>query len=52
MQKHIDRSPSRQMSFGTIFWSTEPEKVWAVIDTMIELGIPFVCYLPYKLDDR
>lgn len=30
------------MSFGTAFWTDEPEKVWATIDTFIELEIPFV----------
>ena len=30
------------MSFGTVWWSKEPEKIWAVVDTLIEKGIPFV----------
>ncbi|KAI5117418.1 hypothetical protein M0805_004050, partial [Coniferiporia weirii] len=30
------------ISFGSIWWSSEPEKVWAVLDVLIELQIPFV----------
>ena len=30
------------MSFGTVWWSKEPEKIWAVVDALIEKGIPFV----------
>ncbi|PAV19564.1 UDP-Glycosyltransferase glycogen phosphorylase [Pyrrhoderma noxium] len=30
------------MSFGTVWWSKEPEKIWAVVDTLIEKGIPFL----------
>lgn len=31
------------MSFGTAFWSAEPDKIWVVLDVLIELHIPFVC---------
>ena len=34
------------ISFGTIFWSSEPEKIWAVLDVLIEEGIPFVSLFP------
>ncbi|PAV19566.1 UDP-Glycosyltransferase glycogen phosphorylase [Pyrrhoderma noxium] len=30
------------MSFGTVWWSKEPEKIWAVVDGLIEKGIPFL----------
>ena len=30
------------ISFGTVFWSSEPEKIWAVLDVLMEEGIPFV----------
>ncbi|KAI5115708.1 hypothetical protein M0805_003487, partial [Coniferiporia weirii] len=30
------------VSFGTLWWSTEPEKIWAVLDVLIELQIPFL----------
>ena len=30
------------MSFGTVWWSKEPEKIWAVVDALIEKGVPFV----------
>lgn len=33
------------MSFGTVFWSSEPEKIWMVIETLIDLKMPFVCYV-------
>lgn len=32
-----------QMAFGSAFWSDEPEKTWAFVDTMLEKKIPFVC---------
>ena len=32
------------MSFGTVWWSKEPEKIWAVVDTLIEKGVPFVSF--------
>ena len=31
-----------QISFGSIFWSTEPEKIWTFLDVLIERHIPFV----------
>lgn len=31
-----------QVSFGSLWWSTEPEKIWAVLDILMERGIPFV----------
>ncbi|KAH8119121.1 UDP-Glycosyltransferase/glycogen phosphorylase, partial [Phellopilus nigrolimitatus] len=30
------------MSFGTVFWTTEPEKIWAFFDALIALNTPFV----------
>ncbi|KAJ3487391.1 hypothetical protein NLI96_g3558 [Meripilus lineatus] len=30
------------MAFGSIFWSVEPEKIWAFVDVLIEKKIPFV----------
>ncbi|KAI5123071.1 hypothetical protein M0805_000505 [Coniferiporia weirii] len=30
------------ISFGTVFWTTEPEKVWAVFDALIALRVPFI----------
>ncbi|KAI5120748.1 hypothetical protein M0805_007822 [Coniferiporia weirii] len=29
-------------SLGSTWWTTEPEKVWAALDVLIELGIPFL----------
>lgn len=34
-----------QISFGSLFWSTEPEKIWAALDVIIEKGIPFVSFI-------
>ena len=31
-----------QISFGTAFWSTTPEKIWAFVDAVMEKNIPFV----------
>lgn len=31
-----------QISFGTVFWSAEPEKIWAFVDVVMEQNIPFV----------
>ena len=40
------RSVLTLISFGTVYWSAEPEKIWAVIDVLIEHRIPFVyCFL-------
>ena len=30
------------ISFGTIFWPAEPEKIWAVLEILMERKIPFV----------
>ena len=30
------------MSFGTIFWSSEPEKIWTVIEEIVAHGVPLV----------
>lgn len=30
------------MAFGSAFWSAEPEKTWAFVDTMLEKNVPFV----------
>ncbi|PSR79622.1 hypothetical protein PHLCEN_2v6923 [Hermanssonia centrifuga] len=30
------------ISFGSVFWSVEPEKIWAFLDVMIEKKIPFI----------
>ncbi|KAI5117421.1 hypothetical protein M0805_004052 [Coniferiporia weirii] len=30
------------ISFGSIWWSSEPDKIWAVLDVLIELQIPFL----------
>ena len=43
------------MSFGTVWWSKEPEKIWAVVDGLIEKGIPLVSLPslpPNPLDDN
>ncbi|KAI5117590.1 hypothetical protein M0805_004042 [Coniferiporia weirii] len=29
-------------SFGTVFWSAEPEKIWTFLDVLLELKIPVV----------
>ncbi|THH12091.1 hypothetical protein EW145_g231 [Phellinidium pouzarii] len=29
-------------SFGTVCWCIEPEKIWTILDVLMELGIPFV----------
>ena len=31
-----------KISFGTVFWTTQPEKLWAVIEALIETVTPFV----------
>ena len=31
-----------QVSFGSLWWSTEPEKIWAALDVLMERKIPFV----------
>lgn len=31
-----------QVAFGTVFWTSQPEKLWAIVDVMLDLGIPFV----------
>ncbi|KAI5117595.1 hypothetical protein M0805_004046 [Coniferiporia weirii] len=28
------------LSFGTVFWSAEPEKIWTFLDVLLELEIP------------
>ncbi|KAI0790595.1 UDP-Glycosyltransferase/glycogen phosphorylase [Abortiporus biennis] len=30
------------ISFGSFFWSTEPEKIWAFLDVVMEKNIPFI----------
>ncbi|KLO16953.1 UDP-Glycosyltransferase/glycogen phosphorylase [Schizopora paradoxa] len=30
------------ISFGTVFWTTEPEKLWAMLDILISRHIPFI----------
>ncbi|KAJ3487389.1 hypothetical protein NLI96_g3563 [Meripilus lineatus] len=30
------------ISFGSLFWSSEPEKIWAFLDVLIEKKIPFI----------
>lgn len=32
-----------QISLGSLFWSKEPEKIWAFVGVLMELGRPFVC---------
>ncbi|EJD00701.1 UDP-Glycosyltransferase/glycogen phosphorylase [Fomitiporia mediterranea MF3/22] len=32
------------ISFGTVWWPAEPEKIWAIIDVLIEQETPFVHY--------
>lgn len=37
------RFMSVQISFGSLFWPVKtPEKMWAVLDVVMERGIPFV----------
>lgn len=31
-----------QLSFGSLFWPSNPAKIWAVIDVLIEKNVPFV----------
>ena len=31
-----------QMSLGSAMWTTEPEKVWTILNILIDEGIPFV----------
>lgn len=31
-----------QVSFGSIFWSVEPDKIWTFLDVLFDKGIPFV----------
>lgn len=35
-----------QISFGSVFWSTEPEKIWTFLDVVMERNIPFVSVRP------
>ncbi|KAI0785582.1 UDP-Glycosyltransferase/glycogen phosphorylase [Abortiporus biennis] len=30
------------ISFGSVFWPTEPEKIWAVLDVILDKKIPFI----------
>ncbi|KAI0783052.1 UDP-Glycosyltransferase/glycogen phosphorylase [Abortiporus biennis] len=30
------------ISFGSFFWSTEPDKIWAFLDIVMEQNIPFI----------
>jgi len=30
------------ISFGSLFWSSQPEKIWAVVDVIVELKLPFI----------
>ncbi|GJE97774.1 glycosyltransferase family 1 protein [Phanerochaete sordida] len=41
------------ISFGTVFWSSQPEMVWTLLDVLLEKSIPFImaqasplCQLP------
>lgn len=34
--------PGFQISFGSLFWSAQPEKIWTFLDVVIEKKIPFV----------
>ncbi|KAH9927679.1 uncharacterized protein B0H18DRAFT_932440 [Fomitopsis serialis] len=36
------------ISFGTVYWSMEPEKIWAFLDVVMELQIPFLMSLPSR----
>lgn len=38
-----------QIAFGSLYWSTEPEKIWAFLDVVMEKKIPFVCRSKYIL---
>jgi hypothetical protein len=31
-----------QISFGSFWWPAEPEKIWAFLEAVMELKIPFV----------
>ena len=33
---------SPQISFGSIFWSAEPEKIWTFVEVIMEKKLPFV----------
>ncbi|KAJ3489171.1 hypothetical protein NLI96_g2320 [Meripilus lineatus] len=30
------------IAFGSVFWSTQPEKIWSFLDVLIEKKIPFI----------
>ncbi|KAH9851322.1 UDP-Glycosyltransferase/glycogen phosphorylase [Lenzites betulinus] len=30
------------ITFGTVYWPTKTEKIWAFLDVVMELGIPFI----------
>ncbi|KAH8110155.1 UDP-Glycosyltransferase/glycogen phosphorylase [Phellopilus nigrolimitatus] len=38
-------------SFGSIWWTTEPEKIWAAINALIDLGFPFLFSLATSPSD-
>lgn len=33
-----------QISFGSVFWPTNPESVWRVLDVIMSMRIPFVSF--------
>ena len=37
-----DTFHSIQISFGSFFWSAEPDKIWTFLDVLVEKKIPFV----------
>ncbi|GJE92137.1 glycosyltransferase family 1 protein [Phanerochaete sordida] len=41
LEKHGERS-MLYISFGTVFWSTQPEKVWTFLDVLLDKKIPFI----------
>lgn len=37
-----------QIAFGTVFWTSQPEKLWTIVDVMLDIGIPFVSVLKFQ----
>ncbi|GJE88822.1 glycosyltransferase family 1 protein [Phanerochaete sordida] len=48
LQEHGARSLV-YISFGTLFWPTQPEQVWTFLDVLIEKQIPFIMAHASKL---
>ncbi|KAH9832558.1 uncharacterized protein C8Q71DRAFT_258990 [Rhodofomes roseus] len=40
--KHNGKRSLLYISFGTVYWSMEPKKIWTFLDVVLELRIPFI----------